>query len=173
MSSRSRLAMSALVAFLFYFGWTYWANSLVTDDLALILRSALVQGSLSGSITIIFTFTLEKVVQRFGSHYVSLVFVVPILCSVYAKTKQNIAIFKTFNHALDNAASRLSVAKISGALLAPLIPILMQGSIAITVNLINHTPNLLLTVTPSIVFSALYGYVYTFTLLKNSAKAIA
>ncbi|WP_272994486.1 hypothetical protein [Paraglaciecola agarilytica] len=173
MSSRMRLAMSAVVAFVFYCSWTYWANSLATDDLGLILRSALVQGTLSGSITIVFTFTLEKVVQRFNSHYVSLLFVVPILCSVYANTKQNIAIFKTFNHALDNAASRIASTKISGVILAPLLPIGMQGSIALVVNLINHTPNILLTVAPSILFSAIYGYVYTFTLLKNNAKAIA
>ncbi|WP_339766911.1 hypothetical protein [uncultured Paraglaciecola sp.] len=167
MSSKIRLVLSAFVAFVFYFSWTYWANSLVTNDLAVILRSALVQGTLSGSVTILFTFALERAVNRFGQHSVSLVFVVPILCSVYAKTRQNIAIFKTFSHALNQSAAVMHSTRIPGTLLAPLIPIAMQGSLALGANLINQTPNLWLTILPSIIFSAIYGYVYTFTLLNK------
>ncbi|MEH6711150.1 MAG: hypothetical protein V7733_08025 [Paraglaciecola polaris] len=167
MSSTIRLVISALVAFGFYFTWTFWANSLVTDNSGDILRSALVQGTLSASVTILFTFALEKSVSHFGNRNLSLIFVVPILCSIHAKTRQNIAIFKTFNHALDNAATKLSSRAIPGTLLAPLVPITIQGGLALGVNLLNQTPNLLLTILPSIIFSAIYGYLYTFTLLKE------
>ena len=142
MSSKIRLVLSAFVAFVFYFSWTYWANSLVTNDLAVILRSALVQGTLSGSVTILFTFALERAVNRF-------------------------AIFKTFSHALNQSAAVMHSTRIPGTLLAPLIPIAMQGSLALGANLINQTPNLWLTILPSIIFSAIYGYVYTFTLLNK------
>ena len=155
MSSTIRLVISALVAFGFYFTWTFWANSLVTDNSGDILRSALVQGTLSASVTILFTFALEKSVSHFGNRNLSLIFVMPILCSIHAKTRQNIAIFK------------LSSRAIPGTLLAPLVPITIQGGLALGVNLLNQTPNLLLTILPSIIFSAIYGYLYTFTLLKE------
>ncbi|WP_166422197.1 hypothetical protein [Paraglaciecola sp. 20A4] len=175
MSSRARLILSALIAFGFYFTWTYWANSLVTENLAVIFRAALVQGMLSGSITILFTFVLERAVNRFGKHSISLVFLAPILYSVYAKKKQNIAISNTFNHVLNKSAAVVHSTRIPGTIFAPLIPIAMQGSLALGVNLINQTPNLWLTIVPSIVFSAIYGYGYTFTLLNkremtNSAR---
>jgi hypothetical protein len=95
---------------------------------------------------------------------------VPIICTVFSKTKQNIAIFRTFRNALDRSAKYLSNNAIPGTFLAPLLPIAIQSSIAIGVNLINQTPNLWLTVTPSIVITAIYGYVYTFTLLNKPAE---
>lgn len=169
MSSRLRLLWSALVAFVFYFGWSYWANSLVTDDQALVFRSALVQGSLSGSVTLMFTVILESAVKRFGSHCMSLVFVVPVLCTVHSKTKHNQAIFKTFTEALDYSAGVMKGACLPGTLFAPLLPLAVQSSLTISVNLVNQTPNLWLTVAPSIFFTGLYGYIYTFTLLKERA----
>ena len=96
MSSTARLFLSALISFVFYFGWTYWANSMATDDMSIVLRSAIVQGTLSATITLLFTFALEKSVSKFGESYFSLVFVVPIICSVHSKTTQNIAIMRTF-----------------------------------------------------------------------------
>ncbi|AOW79201.1 hypothetical protein A3Q34_18995 [Colwellia sp. PAMC 20917] len=158
------------MSFCFYFAWSFWANGLVSEDQSLVLRSAVVQGTLSGTITILFTFILEKSVSKFGQSYLSLIFVVPIICTVFSKTKQNIAIFRTFRNALDRSAKYLSNNAIPGTLLAPLLPIAIQSSIAIGVNLINHTPNLWLTVTPSIVITAIYGYVYTFTLLSKPAE---
>jgi hypothetical protein len=167
MSSHIRLLLSAAISFLFYFAWTYWANNMVSDDMNLVLRSALVQGTLSATITLLFTFALEKSVNRFGESSLSLVFVVPIICSVHSKTLQNIAIYKTFNSALDLSAKKVGGTFVPGTILAPLLPLVVQASIAIGVNVINHTPNLWLTVAPSIFFSAIYGYVYTFTLLNK------
>lgn len=166
-SSTIRLILSALISFAFYFVWSYWANNMVTEDQALVLRSAFVQGGLSATITILFTFILEKSVAKFANTSWSLVFVVPIICTVHSKTTQNIAIFKTFKNALDNSATYLNKNSIPGSLLAPILPIMMQSSIAIGVNWLNQTPNLWLTVTPSILITAIYGYMYTFTLLKK------
>jgi hypothetical protein len=165
MSSTTRLLLSAIISFVFYFGWSYWANSLVTDNTNLLMRSAFVQGSLSATITILFTFILEKTVGKFEKSYVSLIFVVPIICTVHSKTKQNVAIFKTFKSMLDKSADYLSNNSVPGTALAPLLPISVQAFIAIAVNVINQTPNLWLTVAPSILITAIYGYVYTFTLL--------
>ncbi|GAC16778.1 hypothetical protein [Aliiglaciecola lipolytica] len=171
MSSKVRLFWSALISFIFYFAWTYWANDMVSEDTELVLRSALVQGSLSATITLLFTFALEKSVQKYGQHSISLFFVVPIICSVHSKTTQNIAIFRTFNAALNLSAKKASGAVIPGTLLAPILPLIVQASIAIGVNWLNQTPNLWLTVAPSIFFTGVYGYVYTFTLLKERTAA--
>ena len=171
MSSKARLLWSAVVSFVFYFAWSYWANSLVSDDQALVLRSAIVQGTLSGTVTLLFTLGLEMAVKRFGGHCLSLVLVVPVLCSVHSKTKHNIAIFNTFNSALDLSASYLKGACVPGTLFAPLMPPVVQASLAIGVNVLNQTPNLWLTVAPSIFFTGVYGYVYTFTLLKDRQQA--
>ena len=173
MSSRSRLMLSAIISFAFYFAWSYWANSLVTENMYVLLRSALVQGSLSATITILFTFILEKAVAAFDKSYVSLIFVVPIICTVHSKTKQNVAIFKTFKNALDKSAKYLSNNSVPGTMLAPLLPISIQASIAIGVNLINQTPNLWLTVAPSIVITAIYGYIYTITLLSKPTQPVS
>ncbi|MFT6902163.1 MAG: hypothetical protein ACJAXS_002371 [Colwellia sp.] len=172
MSSRVRLILSALISFFFYFAWSYWANSIASDDQALVLRSALVQGTLSATITLLFTFILEKLVLKFGQSYLSLIFVVPIICTVYSKTKQNIAIFRSFRNALNSSAKYLSNNAIPGTFLVPLLPIAVQSSIAIGVNFINQTPNLWLTVAPSIVITAIYGYVYTFTLLAKPTEPV-
>ncbi|MFT4993276.1 MAG: hypothetical protein ACI965_000294 [Paraglaciecola sp.] len=172
MSSTVRLFISAAVSFVFYFAWSYWANAMVTNDQALVLRSAFVQGTLSGTITVLFTFGLEKSLARFGGSCLSLVLVVPVLCAVHSKTRQNIAIFKTFNTALDTSARYFSGATVPGSLLAPLLPIGIQSSIAIGVNILNQTPNLWLTVAPSILITAIYGYIYTYTLLSKPAQPV-
>lgn len=173
MSSQVRLIISAVISFCFYFAWSYWANSMASDDQGLVLRSAIVQGSLSATITLLFTFTLEKLVSKFGQSYLSLVFIVPIICTVHSKTKQNIAIFRSFRSSLDKFAKYFNNNSIPGTLLAPLLPIMLQSSIAIGVNIINQTPNLWLTVTPSILITAIYGYVYTFTLLGKPKEPVS
>ncbi|MBU2878783.1 MULTISPECIES: hypothetical protein [Alteromonadaceae] len=172
MSSNLRLVLSALISFVFYFAWTYWANNMVSEDSSLVLRSAIVQGTLSATITLLFTFALEKSVQKFGQSSFSLIFVVPIICTVHSKTTQNIAIFKTFNAALNLSAQKASGTMVPGTLLAPILPLLVQATIAITVNWLNQTPNLWLTVAPSIFFTGVYGYVYTFTLLKDREASV-
>lgn len=50
----------------------------------------------------------------------------------------------------------------------PLPAILLQSFFVIAVNWLIKTPNLWLTVSPSIAFSAIYAYVYTFWLTKRS-----
>ncbi|WP_181901576.1 hypothetical protein [Thalassotalea euphylliae] len=167
MSSKLRLIWSALVAFVFYFAWAYWANNIEGIDRETVLRAAFVQASFSASVTLVFTFVLEKAVAKFGGSCFSLVFIVPVLCSVHSKTRHNLAILNTFNEALDAAATHLKGKCVTGSLLAPLVPLSVQASLVIMVNVINQTPNLWLTVAPSIFFSALYGYSYTFTLLKQ------
>lgn len=172
MSSTIRLITSAVISFIFYFVWTYWANDMVSDDQSLVLRSALVQASLSATITILFTFALEKSVSRFGGNSLSLIFVVPLICSMRSKTTQNIAVFKTINTVLETSARYLSGTKLPGTMLAPLLPITVQSSITIGVNVINQTPNLWLTVAPSILITAIYGYIYTFTLLSKPKQPV-
>jgi hypothetical protein len=172
MNSKLRLLFSALVSLVFYFCWSYWANSMATDDQALILRSAIVQGVFSATVTLVFTLVLEISVKRFGGNCLSLIFIVPVLCSVHSKTTQNLAIFRTFNTALNLSAGYLKGAYVPGTLLAPLLPLFMQGSLVITVNVLNHTPNLWLTVAPSIILTALYGYIYTYTLLGDKQKNV-
>ncbi len=169
-SSTIRLILSAAVSFVFYFAWSYYANSLVTDDMQLILRSAFLQGALSASITLLFTYLLERVIAKYGNHCISLVLITPILCSIHSKTPQNIAIFQTFKHALNRSAGFFSQKLIPALVIAPLMPIAIQALIVISVNWLNATPNLWLTVAPSILFTAIYGYLYTFSLSKK-AKA--
>ncbi|WP_233267392.1 hypothetical protein [Paraglaciecola sp. L3A3] len=170
--SSLRLVISAVISFSFYFFWSYWANNMATDDQAIVLRSALVQGTLSATVTVLFTFLLEKSVARFGNNSLSLIFVVPIICTVHSKTTQNIAIFKTFRDALSNSAQFLNTNAVPGSLLAPILPISIQASIAIGVNWLNQTPNLWLTIAPSIIITAIYGYTYTFTLLKKPREPV-
>ena len=167
--ARLRLMLSALVPMLLYGAWAYYANSLVTDDQNMLMRAAITQGVLSGTITLLFTLALEKVVDRWGGNCYSLVFITPILCGVRSTTPQNLAIFQTFRSALDLSAKNMQGKRLPGSVLAPLLPILLQSAIAISAHLINQTPNIALTVAPSIFFSAIYGYVYTFALLKDPA----
>jgi hypothetical protein len=170
MSSNLRLLLSAVIAFVFYFGWAYWANSNVDINNSVTLRAALVQGSFSGFTTLFFTLILEKLHSKYGKNCLSLTFVVPILCSVHSKSKQNIAIFNTLNYSINTWAKYFKSNKLSATILIPLLPIAVQTSLVIGINSINNTPNLWLTVFPSIFFSSVYGYVYTFTLLKNTPE---
>ena len=54
-----RLTLSGAVAFFFYALWAYYANSLVTDNTEVLYKAALVQGTYSGIITLVFTLLLE------------------------------------------------------------------------------------------------------------------
>lgn len=165
-----RLLLSGLVSFVFYFSWAYWANSAENIPTTTTLQAALVQGSYSGIVTLFFTYLLEKVVNKYGESCISLAFITPILCKFHSQTKQNKAIRQTFNHALNTSARFLQDKKIAGALLAPLLPIAVQGSLVVLINVINNTPNLLLTVAPSIFFTMVYAYSYTFTLVQKKSS---
>tara|TARA_R110000744_G_scaffold167064_1_gene284396 strand:- start:174 stop:650 length:477 start_codon:yes stop_codon:yes gene_type:complete len=155
------------VSFVFYFSWAYWANSSADIAKSVTLQTALVQGLYSGFVTLFFTFILEKVVNKYKSSYVTLAFVTPIICMFHSKTPQNVAIRQSFNNAINSSASYLGNKKIAGVLFAPIIPITVQSSLVIIVNVINETPNLALTVAPSIFFTALYAYTYMLALLKK------
>ena len=155
------------MSFVFYFSWAYWANSSADIAKSVTLQAALVQGLYSGFVTLFFTFILEKVVNKYKSSYVTLAFVTPIICMFHSKTPQNVAIRQSFNNAINSSASYLGNKKIAGVLFAPIIPITIQSSLVIMVNVINQTPNLALTVAPSIFFTALYAYTYMLALLKK------
>ena len=170
MSSTVRLIMSASVAFAFYFGWAYWANMDATDDGSLVLRSALVQGGYSALVTLLFTSIVEWVYKRLSGTCLSLAFVVPILCSMHSKSRQNLAIRRSFNEALDVSATLFKGATLPAVMMAPLPALLVQAVLVISVNLVNQTPNLWLTVAPSIFFSGVYGYVYIIGLYRQEPQ---
>lgn len=164
----SRLILSGVVSFIFYFSWAFWANS--ADDIlkSVTLKAALVQGTYSGFITLFFTFILEMVVLRYKTSWISLAFITPIICKFHSTTPQNIAIRHSFNNALNLSAQYFNQKKIKGVIFAPLIPILVQSGLVIIVNILNQTPHLVLTVAPSIFFTTLYAYSYMMTLLKSN-----
>lgn len=166
MSTTARLIMTSCVAFGFYSAWSYFANSLVTDDASVLIQSALVQGSYSAFVTLMFTFILEKSVKGLYSKMFCLAFVVPIMCTFHSKTAENIAIRQTLNDVLDSAAIRLGN-QLPAVAFAPLLPLAVQSVLVIAVNVVNQTPNLWLTVAPSILLSGIYGYSYMFSLLKD------
>lgn len=170
MNSTLRLVLSAVVAFSFYFGWAFWANSSPTINLDVTLRAALVQGSYSGLVTLVFTWLLEKSVARFHGHCLSLAFMTPILCQFHSTSRQNRAIGRAFNHGLNASAKTFEGTKIPGALIAPLLPLIVQTTLVVLVNVVNQTPNLWLTISPSVFFTALYGYSYTFALIKKGPE---
>ncbi|BCE01833.1 hypothetical protein [Marinicellulosiphila megalodicopiae] len=162
-----RLVLSALVSFVFYFTWAYWAN--YSDDIAraVTLKSALVQGTYSAVVTLFFTAVLERLVFKYKNNVISLMFITPIICKFHAKSPQNLAIKQSFNNAIDRCANFTDHKKIPATLFAPIIPLAVQTVLVISVNIINQTPNLALTVAPSILFTALYAYSYMFVLLKK------
>lgn len=123
MTAKTQTILSVLVSFIFYFAWTWYANSRVTDDVALLLRSALVQSSYSAFMTLTFTALLSWVIDKMKCH----------------------------NHPY----------------LAVIPPLLLQSAMVYLINYFNQTPNLLLTIIPSILFTALYGIFFAFTLLKK------
>lgn len=164
-----RLLLSGGVSFVFYFAWAYWANNAENIPASTTLQAALVQGAYSGFVTLFFTFFLEKIIEKYGENSISLAFITPILCKFHSQTKQNKAIRQTFNHALNVSARFLQGKKIAGVLLAPLLPVAVQGVLVVMINVINNTPNLLLTVIPSIFFTMIYAYSYTFTLVQEKS----
>lgn len=169
-SSHLRLFLSAFVSFVFYFSWTFWANYSEDIPSSITLRAALVQSCYSAFVTLFFTYILETLVNKYRKLRVSLLFVVPIICSIHSKTKQNIAILNTINNAVNHSADYFNSKRFTVSLLIPLIPLSIQSSLVIIVNLLNATPNLFLTVLPSIIFTAIYAYSYTLSLLKINSK---
>ena len=167
MKAISRLWLSAIIATTFYGGWSLFANALITDDVSILIRSSLVQGLYSGGVTLLFTWLLEHSYNKVGRKQLSFAFVVPLVCMAHHETKHANMVRRTFNHTLDMSARWFNGVCWPSVLFAPLIPLAIQSALVTGVNLINQTPNLLLTIAPSILFSGLYGYMYTLSLYRK------
>jgi len=162
-----RLVISALIAFCSYAAWAYYANSLVSSDHDLLIKSALVQGTYSASITLFFTVLLEFFYHKFGANNYCLAFITPRINIKHSK-KVPCATLETFKHSLEVSEQRCNGTCLPGLVLSPLPALFTQALLVISVNIIFNTPNLWLTVAPSIIFSAIYGYVYSFGLARKA-----
>jgi len=107
----------------FYFCWTWYANSLVSDDTEVSLRSALVQAIYSALMTLTFTSLLTWTIFKMKCHSAPFIGILP--------------------------------------------PLLLLSVMVDLVNYFNQTPKILLTIAPSIFFTAVYGIIFTFSLLKK------
>ncbi|MGB3726373.1 MAG: hypothetical protein WA981_11450 [Glaciecola sp.] len=166
MQSWLRLLASALIAFCSYAAWAYYANSLVTTNTTTLFKAAIVQGTYSGAVTLAFTFLLEVFYKHFKSKSYCLAFIVPRInkdsLADPCKTKQ------TFDASLRLSETICSGRCLPGVLLSPLPALLIQSVLVIAINIIFATPNLWLTVAPSILFSGIYGYAYSIGLHRKS-----
>jgi len=167
-----RLAVSGLIAFFFYAAWAYYANSLVTNDTQILYQAALVQGTYSGGITLVFAFTLELFHKIFSNKQFCLPFVIPTVVRPAFFSKE-CATTKTFEVSLKNIENACRGTCLPGMLIAPLPAITLQSSFVVGVNIAFMTPNLWLTVAPSIFFSGVYGYIYSVSLTRKLNRAQA
>lgn len=161
-----RLFLSALIAFVSYASWAYYANSLVTDDQQVLIKSALVQGIYSGGITLFFTLMLEVFFRKFGASAYCLPLITPRINAKHT-LKNRCSTLDTFQASLLLSEQKCKGTCLPGAFLSPLPALMIQSILVISVNIAFETPNLWLTVAPSIVFSAIYGYVYSFALARK------
>lgn len=171
-----RLLLSGAIAFFFYAAWAYYANSLVTDDEQVLYKAALVQGSYSGGITLVFTFVLELFYKIFRNKSYCLPFVIPVVTfPSFTRSSVKPSSFgehesvtkKAFESSLQASEKSFNGVCVPGILLTPLPAIILQSIFVIGVNIAFKTPNLWLTVAPSIFFSAIYGYIYTISLSRK------
>lgn len=123
MTAKTQTILSVLVSFIFYFAWTWYANSLVTSDVTLLLRSAIVQSSYSALMTLTFTTLLSWTIGKMKCHDHPYLAIIP--------------------------------------------PLLMQSTTVYFINYFNQTPNLILTIIPSIFFTAAFGLFFALSLLKK------
>ncbi len=72
-----------------------------------------------------------------------------------------------FTFALEWAILKFRSSHFPTWIVAPLPPLTLQSILVIGINIANNTPNLWLTVAPSILFSGLYGYAYCVALLRK------
>jgi hypothetical protein len=167
-----RLAVSGITAFFFYAAWAYYANSLVTDDTVVLYKAALVQGTYSAGITLIFTFMLELCHKFFRHKQFCLPFVVPTVAKPGFLNKEYAA-DKSFEASLLAIERARKGSCVPGVLLTPLPAIAVQSIFVVGINIAFMTPNLWLTVAPSIFFSAVCGYTYSIALSKKIKHAQA
>ena len=64
MSAKSSVALSAAASFVFYTAWSWWVNSMVSEDQILVLRSGLLQGSYSAMMAATFTSFLNWILSK-------------------------------------------------------------------------------------------------------------
>jgi len=124
-STRNKTLIVTIISFSFYFVWTLWVNSIVSNDQLLILRSALIQGSYSALMTASFTALLTWTLTLMKCHKIPYLAIIP--------------------------------------------PFIIQSSLVYLVNILNQTPNLYATIAPSILFTALYGVLFSRNLLAMPA----
>ena len=163
-----RLIISASIAFIAYTGWTYYANLGTDITPTMLWRTALLQGVTSGLITLGFTWLTEWVFKRLHNTSLSFAFMTPLICLPYHNSPYATQYRHSLNQILDRVATSMNGSKLTGVLLVPLLPMLLQASIISSIHIINNTPNILLTILPSVIFSGIYGYIYTFSLTKNN-----
>jgi len=166
MNAALRLLASAVIAFSFYALWAYYANSLVTTDTEILYKAALVQGAYSGLITLFFTFLIEFFNKLFSNKVYCLPFVVPTLIKPKLFTKKCVTTI-TFEQNLRRIELACNGTCVPGMLITPIPALALQTLLVIAVNLAFETPNLWLTVAPSILFSGVYGYIYSVSLTKK------
>ncbi len=171
-SSLLRLTISGLVAFFFYASWAYYANSLVTDDTQTLYKAALVQGTYSGIITLVFTFLIELSYKMLSNKQYCLPFIIPSLTRPAFFSKE-CETTKTIETSLRKITRACDGTCVPGVLLTPMPAIAVQSIFVISVNIAFMTPNLWLTVAPSVFFSAVYGYAYSVSLTKKLKLAQA
>ena len=161
-----RLILSALISFVFYFSWAYWANHAEDIDNDVTLKVALIQGIYSGFVALFFTLVLEKMMSLFKDTYLSFVFISAFILKFQAQQNPNKVRVSRLHQSLKQSAVYFNQAKIKGTIFAPVIAVSIQSTLVICVNILNQTPNLALTVAPSIIFSLLYAYFYLYAFLK-------
>ncbi|AEP31020.1 hypothetical protein [Brumicola nitratireducens] len=167
-----RLTISGIVAFFFYALWAYYANSLVTDNTQVLYKAALVQGTYSGIITLVFTFLLELSYKMLSNKQYCLPFMIPSMTRPAFFSKECLTT-KTVETSLRKIERACDGTCLPGALLTPMPAIAVQSIFVISVNVAFMTPNLWLTVAPSVFFSAVYGYSYSMSLTRKLKLAQA
>lgn len=155
-----RLIISGLIAFISYAAWAYYANSLVSQDTAVLYKAAIVQGSYSGGVTLAFTFLLEIFYRKYGANTYCLPLIIPRITRKPDYTHP-CSTLDTFQKAIDVSEQKCRGKCLPGLVISPLPALFIQSVLVITINVLFSTPNLWLTVAPSILFSAIYGYVYS------------
>ncbi len=167
-----RLGLSAAIAFCFYASWAYYANSLVTSEQSVLLKAALVQGFYSGGITLFFTILIEFFSAKLSNKAFCLPLVVPTLFKT-SLFSEKCATTQTFEENLNYLEQKCSGVCLPGMLITPLPALFLQSILVVGINVFFETPNLWLTVLPSILFSGIYGYIYSIGLTKKKQASIS
>jgi hypothetical protein len=166
-----RLFLSTLIAFVSYASWAYYANSLVTSNADILMKAALVQGFYSGGITLFFTVMLEVFFKKFGSSAYCLPLIVPRI-NATPTAKYKCSTLETFEASIELSERKCNGACLPGELISPLPALLIQSFMVVGVNIAFDTPNLWLTVAPSIFFSTIYGYTYSIALARREKAKV-